>query len=109
MSSLLEKLTHGLSRHTDCLPGTYALKLQSPKKRILSLEQCALALMGCCNSPSFHFPKDPNGKAPSGRQPLLKFCLAGQCNPGLGNFRLGYLQRPECQNLNQIKLQPYQE
>ncbi|GFV08379.1 transposable element Tcb2 transposase [Trichonephila clavipes] len=57
----------------------------------------------------FHFPKGHNGKVPAGRQPLLEFCLATSYNSGLGNFYLGYLPRPEWQNLNQIKLQPYQE
>ncbi|GFS95089.1 hypothetical protein TNCV_2704511 [Trichonephila clavipes] len=51
--------------------------------------------------PPFHFPKGHNGKAPTGRQPLLGFCLAAPCNPGLGSFCLGCLPRPE--------LQPYQE
>ncbi|GFX22853.1 hypothetical protein TNCV_2605951 [Trichonephila clavipes] len=59
--------------------------------------------------PSFNFPKGHNGKSPTGRQPLLEFCLAAPCKPGLGNFCLGYLPRPERKNLNQMKLQPYQE
>ncbi|GFU39173.1 hypothetical protein TNCV_1902701 [Trichonephila clavipes] len=63
----------------------------------------------CMLGPPFHFPKGDNGKASTGRPPLLEFCLAALCNPGLGHFCLGYLPRSEWQNLNQIILQHYQE
>ncbi|GFW79301.1 hypothetical protein TNCV_2477081 [Trichonephila clavipes] len=60
--------------------------------------------------PPFHFPKGHNRKAPTGRQPLSELCSAAPCNSGLGNFAcLVCLPRPEGQNLNLIKLQPYQE
>ncbi|GFS90668.1 hypothetical protein TNCV_3770961 [Trichonephila clavipes] len=55
--------------------------------------------------PPFHFAKGHNEKAPTGRQPLLEFCLATPCNHGLENFCLGYLPKPKWQNLNKIKLQ----
>ncbi|GFS69238.1 retrovirus-related Pol polyprotein from transposon TNT 1-94 [Trichonephila clavipes] len=40
---------------------------------------------------------------------FLEFCLVAACNPGLENFCLGCLPRPEWLNLNQLKLQSYQE